>query len=102
MCISILLFLSVLLSVASAVTPGDEHSFCTDRLINDNEITPPQYPSNVKILMDSYNYIDLLPPHEFAVWMQVDNDDNNVGGVATMVCRSCNIIIGYVLIWYYS
>ena len=59
----ILLFLSVLLSMASANTPGDEHSFCTDTVINDNEITPPQYPSNVKILMDSYNYIDLLPPH---------------------------------------
>ena len=86
MCISILLFLSVLLSVASAVTPGDEHSFCTDTLIN--EITPPQYPSNAKILMDSYNYIDLLPPHEHAVWMRVDNDNNNAGGTGTMVCRS--------------
>ena len=100
MCISILLFLSVLLSMASAVTPGDEHLFCTDRLINDNAITPPQYPSNVKILMNSYNYIDLLPPHEHAVWMQVDNDDNNAGGTGTRVCRSY-IIIGYVLMWYY-
>ena len=100
MCIYILLFPSVLLSVASAIIPGDEHSFCTDTF-NDNEITPPQYPSNVKILMDSYNYIDLLPPHEFAVWIQVDNDDNNVVGAGTMVCRSY-IIIGYVLMWYYS
>ena len=83
--------------MASAVTPGDEHPFCTDRLINDNAITPPQ---NVKILMDSYNYIDLLPPHEFSVWMQVDNDDNNAGGGGTTVCRSY-IIIGYVLMWYY-
>ena len=92
MCIYILLFLSVLLSMASAVAPGDEHSFCTDTLINNNEITPPQFPSNAKILMDSYNYIDLLPPNEFAVWMQVDNDNNNAGGTGTMVCRSYIII----------
>ena len=101
MCISILLFLNVLLSVASAISPGDEHSFCTDTLINDNEITPPQHPSNAKILMDSYNYIALLPPHEFAVWMQVDNDNNNAGGTGTRVCRSY-IINGYVLMWHYS
>ena len=97
MCIYILLFLSVLLSMASAVAPGDEHSFCTD---NDYDIIPPQYPSNAKILMDSYNYIDLLPPHEWAVWMQVDNDDNNVGGAGTTVYRNY-IIIGYVLMWHY-
>ena len=74
--------------MASAGTPGDEHSFCTDTSINHNAITPPQYPSNVKILMDSYNYIDLLLPHTYAVWMQVDNDNNNRGGTGTMVCRS--------------
>ena len=84
--VSISLFLGALLSMAYAVAPGDEHPFCTDTLINDNVITPPQYPSNAKILMDSYNYIDLLPPHEFAVWMQVDNDNNNAGGSGTMVC----------------
>ena len=89
------------MSVASAVSPGDEHPFCTDTLINNNGITLPHYPSNAKILMDSYNYVDLLPPHERAVWMQVDNDDNNAGGAGTTVCRSY-IIIGYVLMWYYS
>ena len=90
MCIYILLFLSVLLSVTSAITPGDEHLFCKDTLSSDNGITLPQYPSNAKILMDSYNYIDLLPPHEFAVWMQVDNDNSNERGTGTMVCRSYN------------
>ena len=88
MCIYILLFLSVLLSMASAIAPGDKHPFCRDTVINHNAITPPQYPSNVKILMDSYNYIDLLPPHTYAVWMQVDNDNNNAGGTGTMVCKS--------------
>ena len=45
MCIYILLFLSVLLSMASAVAPGDEHSFCTD---NDYDIIPPLFSGHTR------------------------------------------------------
>ena len=57
--------LSILLSVASASAPGDEQFFCTDE-------STPVYPPSSRILMDSYNYINLLPPHDKAVWQQVD------------------------------
>ena len=36
-------------------------------------------PANADILMDSYNYIRLLPAAEESngVWQQLDNDDNS-------------------------
>ena len=41
--------------------------------------------------MDSWNYLDLLPPHPTAVWDQVDNDNNNPSGVTTNV-SACSVI----------
>ena len=64
--------LSILLPVATASAPGDEHSFCTDELQASDMTPPPVYSPNSRILMDSYNYISLLPPHDRAVWQQVD------------------------------
>ena len=75
---------ALLLSVVTGRAPGDGDDFCTNTLPN-TEIQAPVHPSNVKILMDSFNYLNLLPPHGGAVWMQLDLDDNNVGGEGTEV-----------------
>ena len=37
----------------------------------------PAYSTNMRVLMDSWNYQNLLPPRMGAVWDQVDNDMNN-------------------------
>ena len=71
-------------STASASAPGDEDSFCVT--VGQNPlITPPVHPPNARVLMDSFNYINLLPPHSGAVWQFVDNDTNNQAGRGTEV-----------------
>ena len=67
------IFLYALLPVATAQAPGDEDLFCMN-LLNQSAI-----PANADILMDSYNYIRLLPVQGQSnnVWQQVDNDDNS-------------------------
>ena len=72
--VGIILALHALVSAISASAPGDEESFC--RSIS----PPPVYPPNSRTLMDSYDYLNLLPPHAGAVWQRVDNDDNNLSG----------------------
>lgn len=69
-CLAVLHFL--LLEVV-AQAPGDEDEFCTSQSVS---IIPPSFPPNSKILMDSYNYISLLPilnPGS-GVWQEVDVD----------------------------
>ncbi len=78
-------FSSVLLSVVLAQAPGDGDSFCTSTLPTSGGIPLPPTPPNVKILMDSYRYRNLLPPHDRAVWQQVDLDNNNAAGSGTSV-----------------
>lgn len=54
--------------------PGDADNFCTER---SSSILPPVYPPNFKSLMDSYNYIELLPVikmPDHGVWQEVDID----------------------------
>ena len=73
--------------VVTAQAPGDENELCTVILpsIGVNVIV---YPPNVKPLMDSSHYEDLLPPaanFDPPVWQQVDNDNNNPSGLATSV-----------------
>ena len=77
-----------LLSVVTGRAPGDGNDFCTYTLAG---VRPPVYPSNANILMDSFNYFNLLPPHGQAVWQQLDLDDNNVAGGGTEV-----IVLVYV------
>ncbi len=60
--------------------PDDADEFCIDFRFNSN-------PSNVRALMDSFHYINLLPPHGSAVWQRVDNDENNAPGRGTEVSR---------------
>ena len=66
-------FLGVVLSRATAQAPGDGEQFCADLSMVD----PPLYPANAIILMDSYNYINLLTPVMplDSIWQQVDNDN---------------------------
>ena len=48
-------------------------------------VPPLAHPANSAVLMDSWNYQNLLPPRTGAVWQQVDNDTNNIVGLATNV-----------------
>ena len=75
---------ALLLSVVTGRAPGDGDDFCTNTLPS-TEIQAPVHPSNAKILMDSFNYLNLLPPHAEAVWQQLNLDDNNVAGAGTEV-----------------
>ncbi len=83
--IFLLFFLNVLLTVVLAQAPGDGDSFCTSTLPSSGGIPLPPIPPNAKILMDSYRYRNLLPPHDRAVWQEVDLDNNNVAGGGTDV-----------------
>ena len=72
--------------VAAGVAPGDEEQFCQD--LRTGGLAPIlDYDANMRILMDSYNYQNLLPPRQGAVWDQVDDDDNNAGGITTNVSK---------------
>ena len=67
-----------------AQAPGDADPFCTVTLpgVGFNIL---DYAPEVKPLMDSRHYQNLLPPHPNPVWQRVDNDDNNPPSVATEV-----------------
>ena len=72
LCGMCMVFLGVL-SRATAQAPGDGEQFCADL----SKVDPPLYPANAIILMDSYNYINLLTPGMplDSIWQQVDNDN---------------------------
>ena len=66
------------------VAPGDEAPACEE--FRAQGIVPiPAYSANMRVLMDSWNYQNLLPVRTGAVWDQVDNDMNNLGGLSTNV-----------------
>ena len=69
-------------SVAQA--PGDADPVCTETLPSFG-VNILDYAPEVKPLMDSRHYQNLLPPHEGAVWQKVDNDNNNPSGTSTDV-----------------
>ena len=64
--------------------PDDADPFCTVTLpgIGFNIL---DYAPEVKPLMDSRHYQNLLPPHMNPVWQEVDNDNNNPSGLTTDV-----------------
>ena len=62
--------------VAAGVAPGDEEDLCP-RLRGLGTARTPVYSPTMRILMDSWNYQNLLPNRSGAVWQQVDNDVNN-------------------------
>ncbi len=81
-----IIFLSVLVSLTLSSAPDDVDSFCTNV---SSSTPPPVHPPNSRILMDSYNYINLLPPHNGPAWQMVDNDNNNLPGRGTEVSDVC-------------
>ena len=75
---------AVIVARASAVAPGDEEPLC-DELRAVGSIPTPDYDPTMRVLMDTWNYINLLPVRVGSVWEQVDNDSNNPVGVTTNV-----------------
>jgi len=58
-----------------AYSPGDGDPFCTQL---SSAVTPPIYPPNSRILMDSLHYLNLLSPLPSisSAWQEVDVDGN--------------------------
>ena len=80
---------AIVVSHALAQAPGDGDELCVEPFLeNSSEPNPfyrrPSYAANVRVLMDSRNYEDLLEGRSPA-WQQVDNDDNNTMDAATSV-----------------
>ena len=73
-----------------AQAPGDAQSFCTETLPSVG-VNILDYPPEVKPLMDSRHYQQLLPPYFGAVWQEVDNDNNNPINVRTSVSCQCKV-----------
>lgn len=82
---------------ANGVAPGDENPLCS-QLRDLGAISKPEYSDNMRVLMDSWSYSNLLPTggRTGAVWEQVDNDSNNPVGLSSYVsrvfCQACNNI----------
>ena len=77
-------------TVVTTVSPGDEEIIC-ESLRAQGAAPIPAYSANMRVLMDSWNYRNLLPPRIGAVWDQVDNDKNNDATVITNVSIPKNI-----------
>ena len=96
-----LVVVTVVLSVfdrSFAQAPGDADPFCTEVLPGFG-VNILNYAPQVKTLMDSRHYQNLLPPHVDAVWQEVDNDNNNPSGTTTDVSwRFCSIGLKYMKI----
>ena len=75
---------------ATGVAPGDEEETVCPDLRRIGTAPTPGYDPTMRVLMDSWNYQNLLPNRSGAVWQQVDNDVNNPVGVTTNVSESFN------------
>ena len=73
------LLVELLLKVnrGSSVAPGDEDQLFCENLRSIGAAATPAYSANMRVLMDSWNYQNLLAPRAGAVWDQMDNDENN-------------------------
>ena len=73
------LLVELLLKVnhGSSVVSGDEDQLLCENLRSIGAAPIPSYSANIRVLMDSWNYQNLLPDRAGAVWDQVDNDTNN-------------------------
>ena len=84
--VALLVELLVLVIPGSSVAPGDEEPLC-EQLRGYGAAPIPAYSANTRVLMDSWNYINLLPLALCTgdVWNQVDNDENNPSEITTNV-----------------
>ena len=82
--VAVLVELLVLVNHGYSVAPGDEDSIC-EQLRSVGAVPIPAYSANRRVLMDSWNYQNLLPPRTGAVWQEVDSDDHNHSGITTNV-----------------
>ena len=71
-------------ATSTGVAPGDEWPLC-EQLRAQGTAPIPAYSANMRVLMDSWNYQNLLPERVRAVWQQVDNDENNPSVTTTNV-----------------
>ena len=79
------LYLYTIIVIVGTTAPGDEEPRC-EQLRADRFAAPiPAYSANMRVLMDSWNYQNLLLPRIGAVWDQVDNNENNASGLVTNV-----------------
>ena len=82
--LAVIIVLSLLSGWCCAQAPEDKDSHCTEFLPSLG-VNILDYPPEVKPLMDSRHYQQLLPPSTGAVWQTVDNDNNNPSGTVTSV-----------------
>ena len=79
---------------AATTAPGDEGPLCQS--LRELGIAPtPAYSDNMRVLMDSWNYQNLLAigaNQPVFVWQQVDNDVNNPFEITTNVSLSISFI----------
>jgi hypothetical protein len=73
------------LAAGISIAPGDEEGGICQSLRSSGAAPTPGYAPNMRVLMDSLNYQNLLPPRVGAVWDQVDNDTSNSGSMTTNV-----------------
>ena len=84
--VTFLVELLVLVNPGSSVAPGDKEPLCVQlRALGTAPI--PAYSANMRVLMDSWNYQNLLPSRFGAVWNQVDNDANNHVAITSNVSQ---------------
>ena len=83
-----ILLLACVISLAAGISiaPGDEERELCQALRSSGAAPIPGYAPNMRALMDSWNYRNLLPTRVGAMWDQVDNDTRNNASITTNVC----------------
>ena len=85
MFLTLKLMLLIFVAVSTGVAHEDKDQPFCEQLRAATAAPTPVYPANMRVLMDSWNYQNLLPFRTGAVWDQVDNDMNNRAGETTNV-----------------
>ena len=88
------LLLACVISLAGGISiaQGDEGREICQSLRSMGAASIPGYAPNMRALMDSWNYQNLLPPRTGAVWDQVDNDTRNHGSITTNVSNTQSVL----------
>ena len=74
---TLMLMSLAVVTTSAGVATGDEELGTCSNLRSQGAAPIPAYSANMRVLMDSWNYQNLLSPRPGAVWEQVDNDENN-------------------------